>query len=234
MNFLFLILLLCFFIFLYIVYVLSHDDFVILRSNAPMEKIFNVAFLSAFFALFSARFFYVFLNPKPVFLSPLGFLLFPYFPGLSLMGGILGGFLVSAFILKNWNLPTWRILDFFSMAFLVSFPFGFLGSYLLSQNRISSLFYFSLILYLALLFVFVKFVLPRSLGGKLRDGRLSLLFVASFSISYFFSNLMFEISLTYENILAIIIFLCFSVVLIRKEDLIERFISIVKNLAQKQ
>lgn len=224
MNFLFLVLIFCFFVFLYVLYTLSHDDFVVLRSNASVDKIFNVAFLSAILSLLTARFFYVFLNPKPLFLNPLGFLLFPYFPGLSLMGALVGGFLVSFFLLKNSNFPVGRILDFFSISFLVSFPFGFLGAFILSQEKISAPFYFSMVLYLLVLFIFLKFILPSSLKSRLKDGSLSLLFVIIFSVVYIFSNLMFEISLTYENILAIITVLVFSGILVKKENLIERFI----------
>lgn len=224
MNFLFLVFIFCFFIFLYILYILSHDDFVILRSNTSLDKIFNTAFLCAILALLTARFFYVFLNPKPIFLNPLGFLLFPYFPGLSLMGALIGGLLASFFILKNSNLPVGRILDFFSISFLVSFPFGFLGTFILSQERISAPFYFSVVLYLLALFLFLKFILPNSLKSRLKDGSLSLLFMIIFPIAYFFSNLMFEISLTYENILAIIVALVFSGVLVKKENLTQRFI----------
>lgn len=224
MNFLFLVLIFCFFIFLYILYILSHDDFVILRSNTSLDKIFNTAFLSAILSLLTARFFYVFLNPKPLFLNPLGFLLFPYFPGLSLMGALIGGFLASFFILKNSNLPVGRILDFFSISFLVSFPFGFLGAFILSQEKISAPFYFSVVLYLFVLFLFLKFILPNSLKSRLKDGSLSLLFVIIFPIAYLFSNLMFEISLTYENILAIIVALVFLGVFVKKENLTQRFI----------
>lgn len=224
MNFLFLVLIFCFFIFLYILYILSHDDFVILRSNTSLDKIFNAAFLCAILSLLTARFFYVFLNPKPIFLNPLGFLLFPYFPGLSLMGALIGGFLASFFILKNSNLPVGRILDFFSISFLVSFPFGFLGSFFLSQEKISAPFYFSVALYLLVLLLFLKFILPNSLKSRLKDGSLSLLFVIIFPIAYLFSNLMFEISLTYENILAIIAALVFMSIFVKKENLTQRFI----------
>lgn len=227
MSFLFVVLIFCFFVFLYIVYLLSHDDFVILRSNASMEKIFNAVFLSTFFALFFSRLVFVLLNPKGIFMSPLGFLLFPYFPGLSLIGGLLGGFLISLFILKSWNLPIGRMMDFLSIGFLVSFPLGFLGSFLISHLKLESNFIFSIALYSILLFTFVKFILPLSLGGKLKDGSLSFLFILSFSLAHFLSNVVNtfgKVILTSENIISILSFLIFVVIFIQREKLIERYV----------
>lgn len=224
MNFLFLALIFCFFIFLYIVHSLSRDDFVILRSNASMEKIFNAAFLSAFFGLFIARLLFVIFNPRPVFFNPLGFLLFPYFPGLSLIGGLIGGFVISSLILKVWALPVGRILDFFSMGFLASFSFGFLGTFILSGEKISLILIFSLVSYLSLLFIFIKFVLPLSLNGKFKDGSLSLLFMVSFSMLYLISNLTVKLSLSYENVFSILTILVSLVLFIQKENFVRRYL----------
>lgn len=227
MNLLFLILLFCFFVFLYIVYFLSHDDFVILRYDVSMEKIFNAIFLVSISALFFSRLLFIILNPKSIFMSPLGFLLFPYFPGLSLAGGLLGGFLTSLFILKSWSLPFGRIMDFESIGFLASFPLGFLGTFFLSHQSASLLFYFSAILYSLLLFVFVKFILPLSLGGKLKDGSLSFLFMSVFSFSYFLSNIsnnFIKVVANWENIISLVTFIVFASIFIRKENLIEKLI----------
>lgn len=227
MSFLFLVLLFCFLFFLYIVYFLSHDDFVILRTNTSMEKIFNAAFLVSIVSLFLARFFYVFFNPKNVFFNPLGFLLFPYFPGLSLMGAILGGYLISLFILRSWNLPVGRLLDFFSVGFLTVFPLGFVSAYLLSGQKLYPAFYFSVILYSLLLFVLIKFILPLSMGGKFKDGSLSLLFMFSFSLLYFFSNIALNfgrIAINPENIFSIITFFVFLGFFVKNENLIEKYV----------
>lgn len=227
MNFIFIVLIFSFFIFLYAVYFLSHDDFVVLRSNTPMEKIFNTAFLVGLFSLFCSRFFYVFLNPKEIFLNPLGFILFPYFPGLSLTGAILGGYFISVFILDSWKLPLGRVLDFFSMGFLAAFPVGLIGSFVLSGEKISGLFYFSIVLYLAILAIFIKFVLPLSSAGKIKDGSLSLLFMFSFSFVYLLSNIILtfgKVILTSENLISLLIFIGFTSVFVKKENLIAKFL----------
>lgn len=227
MNFLIIVLIFCFVIFLYVVYSLSHDDFVILRSNTSMDKVFNAAFLAGLFSLFCSRFFYVFLNPKGIFFNPLGFILFPYFPGLSLTGAIFGGYFVALFILDSWHLPIGRIIDFFSIAFLSAFPFGFVGAFLLSHEKISPTFFLSLVLYLVTFFVFIKFILPLSSAGKLKDGSLSILFMAVLPLVYLLSNIAIysrQNVLTSENLLSFLIFISFITVFIKKENFIQRFI----------
>lgn len=219
MNFFILVLIACFLVFLYVVYFLSHDDFVILRNDVSMEKIFNAAFLFSFVSLFSARLFYVLFNPQPVFLNPLGFLLFPYFPGLSLSGGLLGGFLFLLFFLKIRNLPIGRIFDFFSFAFLVSSPIGFFGYFLLSGQRLSLNFLLSFILILVLTGLFIRFLLPLSLSGKLKDGSLGIIFLISFSGIFFLINIILnsKLVLSLENIILLGISIALSIPLLRQE-----------------
>lgn len=226
MNFLIIVLIFCFIIFLFAVYALSRDDFVILRSNTPMDKIFNAAFLVGFFSLFCSRFFYVFLNPKAIFFNPLGFVLFPYFPGLSPMGAVLGGYFISLFILDFWNLPVGRIIDFFSIAFLSAFPFGFVGEFIFSQKKISFPFYLSLILYILALLIFARFILPLSSVKKIKDGSLSILFMSAFSLTYLASNIILSLGndvLSPENLIAFLILVSFIIVFVKKENLIEKF-----------
>lgn len=216
-----------FIIFSFIAYILSKDDFVILRSNTPLEKILNAAYISVFFSLFSARLFYVLSNPKPVFLNPLGFLLFPYFPGLSLISGLLGGYVISFLILKSWNLPIGKILDIFSMGFLVSFPVGFLLANISSIQKFSVVFYISSFLYIVLLFVFARFIFRLSLSGKLKDGSLSVLFMFSFSLLYLLSRILISFGkniFNFENFLSFLIFLIFLGLFLQKEKMIARFI----------
>lgn len=226
MNFLILVIVLCFFISLYVVYLLSHDDFVILRNDVSMEKIFNASFIFAISGLFVSRLIYVIFHPSNIFHSILGFILFPYFPGLSMVGSVLGGFGLTYFYLRSKNLPVGRILDFFSIAFLVSFPIGFIGYLILLHQKLSAPFYISVILSCILLFIFVRFVLNASLGGKLRDGGLTLLFLASFSFFLLLDKVLAtngkEI-VSPENGLSLIL-LIFSISFLVREGDLQRFI----------
>src|ERR1035437_7199459 len=105
------IILICFFLFLYFLYYLSRDDFVIVRKDISIEKIFNLAFLTAIVSLFFSRLFFVLERMDQKLLSPLGFLAIPYFPGLSLLGGILGAGIFIFLYSKFRKLPTGKMFD---------------------------------------------------------------------------------------------------------------------------
>lgn len=219
MNIFFLVLIFCFFVFLYVIYFLSHDDFVVLRNDLPMEKIFNLAFLFSFVSLFFSRVFYVIFNPSHIFSNILGFLLFPYFPGLSLSGGIIGGFLFLTFYLKAKKLPFGRILDFFSMGFLIASPFGLLGYFLLSVTKYSLNHLFSIVLLSSLVLIFSKFILQASLSGKLKDGSLGYIFLISFSGVFFLINILLNnrFLINKENVAILLISLVSIIPLIKQE-----------------
>lgn len=189
MHFLIFVLIICFFIFLFSLYFLTNDDLIIIRKDMPMDKVFNAAFLTAFVALFFARFFYVIFYPKEVFLSPLGFLLFPYFPGLSLLGGVLGGSVFLAVYAKNQRLPVARMLDFFAVAFLSSLSIGFFGVFVLTGKSYFPVFIFSFLAYLILFVVFTKVFLPASFRGKIKNGSIGIMFLMFFSVIAFISRI---------------------------------------------
>lgn len=221
MQFYFFVLLFCFLIFLYSIFSLSKDDLLFVRKDVTMERIFNMAFLSAFSALFFARLFYVLLNPEPVFYTVLGFFLFPYFPGLSLLGGVLGGALLLLLHPGKKKMPIGRLFDFFTVGLMTSIPFGIWGKIILSgQNSIASV--ASIFFYLFLLIFFIKFILPSSMRGKLKDGTLTIIFITAFSFGSFFLNLLSSTKLiffTLENLLFIFLFI-FSAALFLKKELV--------------
>src|SRR3989344_4407799 len=111
MNFFIIFLLLGLFLSLFTIYYLSRDDLILLRKDVTIEKVFNLAFIIFFGGLFFARLAYGILYSTKIFLNPLKFFLFPYFPGLSLTGGIAGGVLLLFLILRFKNLPIGRIFD---------------------------------------------------------------------------------------------------------------------------
>lgn len=118
------ILLIALFIFLFTLFALSREDFVLFRRNVDMEKVFNIAFLTLGIGLFFARLVFVILYFKPVYLNPLAFVLFPYFPGLSLAGGLLGASIGLAVLLRGKKYPEGRLFDFFILAFTVALLSG--------------------------------------------------------------------------------------------------------------
>ncbi|HSW97940.1 MAG TPA: prolipoprotein diacylglyceryl transferase family protein [Candidatus Saccharimonadales bacterium] len=111
-------LIISFFIFLFNLYSLAKDDFILLRKNITLEQVFNYAFINVWVALLSARIFYIFFNPSLRYINPLIFLIFIYFPGLSLTGGVIGTLIFLFFLSRKKNVPRGRLYDIFSLAFL--------------------------------------------------------------------------------------------------------------------
>lgn len=168
MHLFFLILIGCFFIFLFSLFLLSRDDFVIVRRDISLNEIFNTAFLTAMVSLFSARLFYVFFHPSGTFLNPLVFLLFPYFPGLSAVGGIIGSLIFLNFYSRKHKMPLGRVADFFAVSFLTSVPLGLLG-YMATGGGITKENTIELILFVILLLI-VLFIFPRIYKLNIKDG----------------------------------------------------------------
>ncbi|KKQ32547.1 MAG: hypothetical protein US48_C0022G0007 [Candidatus Levybacteria bacterium GW2011_GWA2_37_36] len=215
MQFSIFILLICLFISLYCVYVLANDDFIFLRKDVTMEKIFNMIFLGSFSGLFFARLFYGLFYEKNIFSNPLVFLLFPYFPGLSLLGGVVGIGVYLLFSMKRREnpLPLGRICDIFSIAFLISLSIGFVGFFMFSEESMGTVkLGAQAVAYFILFVIFLKFFLPRLLNGKFKEGTITFLFLICFSMVSLIFNTFAKISIleyfkNFENIISILILL---------------------------
>lgn len=181
MQFFILVLIICLVLFLFKLYHLANDDYVLIKKNISLDSLFNITFVCSLLALLFARIFYIFLHPLPVFLGPLGFLLFPYFPGLSLTGGLLGGILALFLVSRHRKYPIGRVFDFFSMSFLFVLPFGLIGYFLLSQDLTPGGI-LRLILYLIVFFVANIYLYPKANSLELKDGSSSVLFLIFFSL----------------------------------------------------
>lgn len=229
MQFFILVLLICLFVFLYCVYVLANDDFIFLRRDVTMEKLFNMIFMGFFFGLLLSRVFYGF-SASGIFTNPLVFVLIPYFPGLSLLGGVVG---TSAYLLflsrrRENQFPLGRISDFFSIAFLISLPVGFLGFLLFSEKNGQMIeLGAQAISYFGLFILFLKFLLPQLLNGKLKEGTITFLFLSCFSATQLIANAFPEVSVldylkNFENIISIIIFIISAGILVWYDGLLSK------------
>jgi len=221
MQLLIIVLLISFVVFLFGLHILAKEDLIFVRKNVTIEALFNVAFYTAGIGLLSARIIYISLHPSLGFFNPLVFFLFPYFPGLSLVGGIAGG-IVFVLLYKRKKYPSFRIFDFFSMALLGALPFGFFGHQLLSGMRdLFSVVFVPIIIFLTLLF-FVKILIPLNLRGEIRDGSLGYLFLVVFSFttllaSFVRSTTGTQVFLQIDNVLLILLFITSSVLLFLQE-----------------
>jgi hypothetical protein len=178
------VVILSFIIFLFAVYMLSKDDFILLRRNVSVEQIFDSAFLMAAFALLLSRFMFVGLHFKTDYFNPLVFFLVPYFPGLSLAGALLGSLVFVWFYTRFFKMPTGRIADIFSVGFFYAFSFGFLLLSIL--DIVQKAYILAAVTLVASLLSFVVSFLGSStfFSVKWRDGALSLLMIFFSSIFY--------------------------------------------------
>jgi len=228
MQFFFLILSVCLFIFLYCIYTLSNDDFIFLRRDVTLEKIFNIIFTGSLVSLFTARLFYGFSYGKTDFLNPFIFALFPYFPGLSLVGAIVGAGAYLVFLkTRSKNLlPSERIADFISISFLIALPVGFIGILLFSGGKEMLMLGLQALLYFVLFIIFLNFFLPRLLYKKIKEGTITLLFLIFFALINFVFSALSAVNPTeclrnFENVVLILIFVVALGLLFKHEQILK-------------
>ena len=93
------------------------------------DDIFDSLFWSMAGGLFFARLVYVVMNYDAFGFDILRFILINGYPGLSLIGGITGGFLTLAFILRTKKIKLSEIIDYVASPFLLALAIGELGSF---------------------------------------------------------------------------------------------------------
>lgn len=182
MTFFFLVLIICFALFLFRLYFVAKDDLVLAKKNITLQNVFDSAFVTGIFSLFFARLFYVIFNPDPVFLNPLVFLIFPYFPGLSLLGGVLGGVLTLFLFARYFKFPIGRVFDFFTVSLTFVLPIGLIGFFILSGEYsvggLVKLIMFTVIGLFANLYFY-----PKARSLEIKDGSISILFLIFLSLT---------------------------------------------------
>lgn len=211
---------------LFSLYILSHEDFVLIRKNISVERIFNMAVIAFVVSFFFARFFYVLFNFNSKFLNPFTFFVFPYFPGLSLPAAVLGGSLFVLLYAHKHKMPVFRIFDFFLLSFLSVLPLGFLISYLpfLQKKVFVNNELFLLIIYILILFIFIKILLPRMQRGELKEGSLGFLVLIFFPLLSLIQNIIgikdFINIITPDNIVLFLLLIFSSFFFLRQENII--------------
>ncbi len=149
-----------------------------LRKNITLEQLFNYAFLAGLIGLLLARLVSTLSSGKG---SPAITFFSPYVSGLSLTGGIVGGFAFLLFLCRRQKLPSGRLLDVFSLAVVTVLPIGYIGVIFLSPKIILIQTAFA-VLFLLLAIFFNLFLYTRSLRGELREGSVTGLFFLAYGI----------------------------------------------------
>ena len=201
---------------------IAKEDFVFIRKNVSLEQLFDVAILTGFAALFTSRLFYVLYNPSPHFLNPLAFFGLPYFPGLSVSGGLLGAALFLVIYGRSQRTLAARMSDFFSLALLFVLPISFILASFLADRAEFLLFIIAAILSLVLFFIFSKLFYPKLIGGQYKDGVIGYLFLMNFSLSFLLAHIISRASLrhfyfTTEDAVMLITFLVGVILYYRQE-----------------
>lgn len=226
MQLIFIVLILCLVLFLFRLYHLAIDDYVLIKKNVNLDDIFNAAFVCSLFALFFARVFYIGSHFSTNFLNPLVFLVFPYFPGLSLLGGLLGGGVTLFLYGRARKFPIKRVFDFFTVAVLFTMPIGLIGYIFLSGLHTHGQIVRLVLLILLLLFTNL-YLYPKAHSLEIKDGSLSMIFVIFYSLISLLSTSMDNPGLNNfiankENFLQIGI-LIVAVLLIGRQEILGRF-----------
>jgi prolipoprotein diacylglyceryltransferase len=189
MHFLLFFLFLSFLVYLFVLHVLAREDWVLMRKNVTLEQLFNIAVLTCMVGLFFARVFYVVFNPSWNYLNLLVFFLVPYFPGLSLPGGILGALLFLVYYAKLKKFPFERVADLLSTVLLLAFPVGLLGTLFLKERPHNMVIIGELIFFPLLYFIMIKVVQPAVVRGEVKDGTSTFLTLMSISLVSFLANM---------------------------------------------
>lgn len=212
-------------LFLFRLYHLANDDYVLAKKNINLDDVFNAAFVCSLISLLFSRIFYVSMNPGEIFLNPLGFLLFVYFPGLSLTGGLIGGASALYWLGRKKKFPIARVFDFFTISFIFALPFGFAGFLLLSQDlTVGNVVKF--ILYCLILAGSNIYLYPKASTLEIKDGTTSALFLAFFSLISLLARAIDHPGTAYfishkENFILVFI-LILSIVFILKQEILGR------------
>lgn len=216
--------------FLFSMYVLSNDDITLMRKNISLEHVFNISIIVFLISIFFSRLFYTAFHFTKGYLNPLVFFVVPYFPGLSLAGGVLGGLLCVAFTYQNRKLPTGRLFDFFSISFLFSISLSSLVyfSILIVQKKAMLISLIIPVIYFLLFLVLAKGFLPLQKRGELKDGTLGFMFLSSFSVISFLISLFKEKTrligfLSGEDLLLVLLLVIGISLMIKQERLLGKF-----------
>lgn len=105
---------------LFILYVLSKNDFVLLRKNVTLFSIFDTVFLFMFVGFIFGRAFYILTAQNLPLLHALRFFYIIRFPGFSMLGLFLGG-LLSLYVQPLDKKAFPRLCDIFCISFFPLF-----------------------------------------------------------------------------------------------------------------
>lgn len=196
----FLIVIFCFLIFIYSLYILGKDDYVLIRKNLSLEQLFDFAFIGIVTGIILGEILSAVFHPATRGEGFMSRLFSPTGASFSLTSVVLGCILVVYLIGKYRKLPIGRLFDFFSLALLSALPAGYLLSVLFIKRSDILYYIFPGIFYLLSQVFFWRFLLPRITSGNLRDGSLCSLFFLTFSTVSLFVSIFYKFAHSFIQI----------------------------------
>lgn len=202
---------------LFILYMLSKNDFVFLRKNISLESVFNTVLFCGGSALIFGRLFSLIDSARAFIWDPFILLHVVKVPGFSFFGAIGGGVLVVSVLVKEKE-ALLRMYDIFIISFL---PVLFFGSLL--QIRVMSHWVFFLLLTVLFSFLFA-FVVRVHRNYMVKDGSILLAVLIAFSFLEVVSGTFeptrkFMLHLSARQFVATVSFFICSVLLVKNESI---------------
>lgn len=210
-------------VFLFCLFLLSRDNFLLFRKNVDLETMVNVGLLSLTGGLFFSRLFYALFIFKADYLNILVFLLFSKFGSLSLIGGIIGASVVLWFLGRRAKMPIGHIFDIFALCFLSGYVIGG-GIHLMFDFRKQSI--VPLLAMLGVSFLLILLLSRLIKTQKFREGSVYWLFLFIFSFANLGEHAIFkQFQMPYflkENILISIVIVISLFLLIKNQRIFSR------------
>jgi len=214
----------CTIVFLFTLFILSKDDFVLMRRNVSQRLLFDIACVSGVVGLFFARLVYVAMNPSIAYFNPLVFFIIPYFPGIS-TAGFLFGMCLSVYIFAvRKKLPIGKVFDIVALSLVASGEIYFLIQAVIEVARRQWLSFGVFAACFVLLLIIYILLRKLTLSNRTKDGSVTLIGLASLCSIVALSQLSverfhsFPKELPYFLILLLILFISFVVRVMRKQD----------------
>lgn len=209
----------CFVASLFILYLLTKHDFVLARKSLLLQEIYDVTFLGFLAFLVTGRILYIVSVLDFSLFNPLKFFHIFKFPGALFLGGLLGFWIVIYLFFKKKKILA-RLYDIYALSLFPLFIFA-LG---VSYNKGYFLYFNLLILLLSILFMVIGIYSYKNYS--LKDGSIAFLFICLVTvftiISEFSSSSRVILSyFTIPQMISIIVFLSFSVLLLSHEGIVK-------------
>lgn len=205
---------------LFILYVLSKNDFVLQRKNISVSNVFDYTFFISFIVFIIGRIFYILDSQHYSFFYIISFFHFVKHPGFSILGVLLGAMLGVALVYRDRKILP-RVLDIY---FLSMFPFYLFDA--VTKSYPSHLFFLRIVIPLISLLVFAQLIKLHK-NYSVRDGSTALIGMTLVSLeivlSHFYQHTKtFYFLFSFLEWTSLCVIVCSVVLLILNEELFSK------------